>query len=454
MPAFGPYVLGTDERVLSLRGRPVAIAPKAVDVLIALAADAGATVSNAELMERVWPDAFVDEANLTQNIYVLRRRFERDQSGVRIENVPKRGYRLIVPAAREAPAGRWLRTAAACAVVLVGCTVSGSSWRGDATSNALSGSALRDYMLGREYQVGGTRAALERGAQLFGAVVRAAPDNALGYAGRAETEASLAYYAPDAASRIGLQARAVSDARSAVERGNNPADAYAAFGAVQMSVEHDSVAAAAAFDRALAANPNHLGALVWSGTLMMNAGRIEEARRTFARAVAIAPNAAGTVASLAWSDYLAGDNPDAIALAKQMLLAHQLPVVARVTLANAYLAARDYRGARAAIHGLSAAGSGTRVQTIALTARLDALTGRETRASEELGELGARLDPRAIDDWDAASIAAAYVALGDRRQAYLWLARVALWGRRETARDPRFAAIASESRFDAWVRNG
>ncbi|HEY5425482.1 MAG TPA: winged helix-turn-helix domain-containing protein [Candidatus Tumulicola sp.] len=451
----GPYDLLIDERVLAFRGRPVSIAPKAVDVLIVLARDAGRIVSKAELMDRVWPDAFVDEANLTQNVYVLRRRFERDASGVRIENVPKRGYRLIVPPqlAPQVPPPSvarpaWLRAAMVCTIVLMGCAISGSSR--DVAAQTLSSMALRDYMLGRDQQAGGTQAALERAARSFDGVVRAAPDNALGYAGRAETEASLAFYAPDAAARIGLQARAVADARTAVGKGNNPADAYAAFGAVAMSVEHDGAAAADAFARALAVNPNHLGALVWSGTLQMQQGRIEAARQTFARAVAIAPNASGTVASLAWSDFLAGDNFDAIALAKQMLLAHQLPLVARVTLANAELGARDYRGARATIADLAADRDG-RVQAAALAARMNALTGRRAVAAKELERLGARVDPRTIGDWDAASIAAAYVALGDRRRAYLWLARVALWGRRETARDPRFASLVRDRRFDAWA---
>jgi DNA-binding winged helix-turn-helix (wHTH) protein/Tfp pilus assembly protein PilF len=464
---IGPYALMTQERVLLLGSDPVAIAPKAVDVLFVLAADAGRVVSKAELMERVWPQTFVDEANLTQNIYVLRRRFERDGAGLRIETVPKRGYRLIVPAQMPSPRaleagasrrGGVLRTAAACAAILVGCTVSGSSWQGaggvgGGSPDALPNVALRDYLLGREYQVGGTRAALQRAASRFSAVVIAAPGNALGYAGRAETEASLAYYAPDASSRITLQALAIADARNALECGNNAADANAAFGAVEMSVEHDDAAAEAAFARALAVNPNHLGALVWSGTLLMQQGRIGSARRAFARAVAIAPNAAGTVASLAWSDFLSGDNPDAIALSRQMLLAHQLPVVARVTLANAYLAVRDYRRARMVIRDLSGAAQ-THVQAIALAARLDALTGRVAPGRRQLGGIEARTDPRSIGGWDAESIAAAYLALGDRSRAYLWLARIALWYRRQTAHDPRFASLVGEPRFEEWTRNG
>ncbi len=453
----GPYELEVVERVLLLADQSVAMPPKAIEVLIALVSDTGRVVSKEALMERVWPDTFVDEANLTQSIYRLRRQFARDGSSVRIENVPRRGYRLIaIPLPATEPATRlcrqWPQLAAALVAVLLGCTVSGSSWRTDGGAYALAGHSPRDYLLGRNDQSVGSETSLHRAARLFSAVVRAGPNNALGYAGRAETEASLSFYAQDSSDRIDLQARAIDDARAAVEKGNYDADAFAALGAVEMSIEHDAGAAERALTRALAANPNHLGALVWRGTLLMEEGRIGEARVTFARAMGVAPNAAGTAASLAWSDFLAGDDADAIALSRQMLLANQLPVVARVTLANAGLDARDFTVARSAIEELARSPE-TRVQAGALAARLNAMTGRAVAAAAELDRL-ARVDPREIGDWDAASMAAAYVSLGDRRRAYLWLDRVGLWGRRETARDPRFAALARDPRFGRWVRAG
>src|SRR4030095_1674029 len=60
-------------RVLSYQGEPVAITPKALSILLVLLDRAGEVVEKKELIERVWPGVFVSEANLTQNIFSLRK---------------------------------------------------------------------------------------------------------------------------------------------------------------------------------------------------------------------------------------------------------------------------------------------------------------------------------------------------------------------------------------------
>ena len=52
-------------RVLSYRGEPVAITPKALSILLVLLERAGEVVEKKELIEKVWPGTFVSEANLT-----------------------------------------------------------------------------------------------------------------------------------------------------------------------------------------------------------------------------------------------------------------------------------------------------------------------------------------------------------------------------------------------------
>src|SRR5439155_145834 len=54
---------------------PVDLAPKVVETLLALIERRGEIVSKDELMDRLWADSFVDESNLTQNIYKLRKTF-------------------------------------------------------------------------------------------------------------------------------------------------------------------------------------------------------------------------------------------------------------------------------------------------------------------------------------------------------------------------------------------
>src|SRR5438270_5404655 len=95
MYKFGQFVLDRDERLLLRDGKPVSLTPKAFDILLALAENSGHLVKKDDLMRRVWPDAFVEEAKLAQNISVIRRVL--DTNGEQyIETIPKIGYRLTV----------------------------------------------------------------------------------------------------------------------------------------------------------------------------------------------------------------------------------------------------------------------------------------------------------------------------------------------------------------------
>src|SRR4051794_29153608 len=80
-------------RVLSRDGEPVPITPKAFSILLALLEHPGEVVEKAELIERVWPGVFVTEANLTQNIFSLRKCLgERANDNRYIVTIPGQGY--------------------------------------------------------------------------------------------------------------------------------------------------------------------------------------------------------------------------------------------------------------------------------------------------------------------------------------------------------------------------
>src|SRR5262249_21541177 len=94
--AFGPFRLDSRERVLLRGGQPVPLNPKVVETLLLLVENAGHLVGKDELMKRVWPDAFVEEGNLTKNIFFLRKALGRGDEGREyIETVPRRGYRFV-----------------------------------------------------------------------------------------------------------------------------------------------------------------------------------------------------------------------------------------------------------------------------------------------------------------------------------------------------------------------
>ncbi len=92
---FGPFRLDTAERRLWREGDALALTPKAFDTLVVLVERSGQLVEKEELMEALWPDQFVEEANLTNNVWALRKALGEDGHGSGyIETVPKRGYRF------------------------------------------------------------------------------------------------------------------------------------------------------------------------------------------------------------------------------------------------------------------------------------------------------------------------------------------------------------------------
>jgi TolB-like protein/DNA-binding winged helix-turn-helix (wHTH) protein/Tfp pilus assembly protein PilF len=94
--AFGPFRLDPQQRVLLRDGRPIPLTPKAVEILLLLVEKAAHLVDKDDLMKRVWPDAFVEEGNLTKNVFVLRRALGNGDNGREyIETVAKRGYRFV-----------------------------------------------------------------------------------------------------------------------------------------------------------------------------------------------------------------------------------------------------------------------------------------------------------------------------------------------------------------------
>ena len=93
--AFGPFVLDERDHTLTRAGEAIPLAPKAFELLIVLVRHAGRPLNKDELMEQVWPDIFVEEANLAVHISMLRKTLgERSGGGQYIETLPRRGYRF------------------------------------------------------------------------------------------------------------------------------------------------------------------------------------------------------------------------------------------------------------------------------------------------------------------------------------------------------------------------
>jgi Tol biopolymer transport system component/DNA-binding winged helix-turn-helix (wHTH) protein len=93
--AFGAFELDLAEHRLLRNGHPVPLTPKMFELLRVLVVNAGHLVEKERLLQEVWADTFVDEANLNRGIFVLRKTLGETARARFIETVPKRGYRFV-----------------------------------------------------------------------------------------------------------------------------------------------------------------------------------------------------------------------------------------------------------------------------------------------------------------------------------------------------------------------
>ncbi|MGC2638500.1 MAG: winged helix-turn-helix domain-containing protein [Acidobacteriaceae bacterium] len=93
--AFGDCTLDPVRRLLTCAGQPVALNPKTFDLLVFLASQAGRVVPKEEILRAVWPDSFVDERNLNQHVFLLRKALAGHGVDERlIVTAPGRGYQF------------------------------------------------------------------------------------------------------------------------------------------------------------------------------------------------------------------------------------------------------------------------------------------------------------------------------------------------------------------------
>jgi TolB-like protein/DNA-binding winged helix-turn-helix (wHTH) protein/Flp pilus assembly protein TadD len=137
-------------RLLLENGRAVQLTPKAFDLLVLLVENAGRALAREELLRQLWPDTHVDQSNLSQHIFWIRKALgECGEDGQFIETVPKVGYRFVAsvhreerPAAERAPSGAAMEgkaglgrrisagwTAAALLALIVAAVLLGLWWR-------------------------------------------------------------------------------------------------------------------------------------------------------------------------------------------------------------------------------------------------------------------------------------------------------------------------------------
>ena len=102
---FAPFTLDTVQHLLTREGKPVSLTPKTYDLLLILVENRGRMLPKDELMKALWPDSFVEDSNLTQQISAVRKALGETAGQDRfIVTVPGKGYRFAATVKDPAPA--------------------------------------------------------------------------------------------------------------------------------------------------------------------------------------------------------------------------------------------------------------------------------------------------------------------------------------------------------------
>ncbi|CAN5609152.1 hypothetical protein BH10ACI3_BH10ACI3_24400 [soil metagenome] len=161
---FGDFRIDAAKRLLRRNGELIMLPPRVFDTLFLLVSTHGELLTKREMLDEIWKDAFVEEGNLTQNIYLLRKMLGKMQDGREwIETLPRKGYafagdvtigeytnvsRIAGEPARNADtriANRWI-IAATVVLVLLGITA-GAYFAYSSMSGRNSWATSRDVKL-------------------------------------------------------------------------------------------------------------------------------------------------------------------------------------------------------------------------------------------------------------------------------------------------------------------
>jgi DNA-binding winged helix-turn-helix (wHTH) protein/tetratricopeptide (TPR) repeat protein len=455
---FGPFQLDAARLLLLDRGAPLPIGPKVVETLLALIEHPGEVFPKSDLLARIWPEGYVDEANLAQNIYVLRKTLRARWDVDAIETIPRRGYRFRPPVrvremARPEPevasrrpsfSWRWFAMAAAFVLALFGGSrLAFGTAPNTPTHSDLVAQDTRLYTIGRYYWNLRTRDGIAKSVEYFSRIVANDPSDARGYAGLASANAIMADYGYGSASARVDIARARAFASKALAFDPNDGEAFAVLGLIAsgtMKATPAQIARAMADLRhAIALDPSSGSAHEWYGVALLQQGRVGEAYNELERASQLDPLSVATTAWLGTTAYLERHYRDAIGYARETLDLSPQRSDAYETLGLAYEALGDQARAAATFRQLSTACDTCPAQGAALLAQLYARTNRMTQARAELA-----VAQRNAKDVAPQDLAAAFAAVGDRGTALTWLRRWrddSDYAATAIANDPRFAEL-------------
>jgi DNA-binding winged helix-turn-helix (wHTH) protein/Flp pilus assembly protein TadD len=371
---FGPFRLDPAEKTLWRDGQPVPLTPKAFDTLLILVERSGHLVEKDDLIKQLWPNTFVDENSLPQNIYLLRKALEKCAQGQQgqqgqqdqryIETVPRRGYRFIaqvrevrgstdesateqkempessiVSAVRERPTLSSIARPPsniyliALFSLLIIALFAGWILRGAIRQSAAKPTvqttgvqsqtenpeAYQDYARGRFFWSKRTEEGMARSIACFKQALEKDARYALAWAGLADAYAVSAYLGYQVLPEQEAYQQAHFAALRALELDNNLAEAHSALSVVKAYRDYDLRGAEAAARQAVSLQTNNATAHQRHSIFLRDQGRLEEALAAVKRAQELDPLSPPIGSNLAYILYLRGDYEGVIAQCRKIL---------------------------------------------------------------------------------------------------------------------------------------
>ncbi|HEY3675555.1 MAG TPA: winged helix-turn-helix domain-containing protein [Candidatus Tumulicola sp.] len=441
--AFDYYRIDLKRRRLLREGEPVVLSGKAFDLLAIFVSSDGAMLTREQLYERLWPTTIVEDANLSQTVYLLRRALDPAGDGrTFIETVARVGYRFAkgtraVTPVRERPAYRFsYATFAALCFVLIGAAL----WPLRAPHGTIPMAARNADALGQYHLDLRSPDHLAYALAYFKEAERRAPGGAEGYAGAAAAYSLLAEFQPEGSSRQrNLVALARSSSHDAIVRDAESSRAFAVLGFVAYRFDDDRDAAQRDLERAVAIDSNDAQAHHWLGVLFITQGKLEDGIAEIETAHRLQPTSEVYTRWLARA-YVLTRHPDrAIAEAQQTLHIEEDDAPALLAIAAAQEERGDLQQALDTLLALQRSNPSETPYVAPDAARLEVRLHLRERV-----ELARRIDRLAIagqvDPFEAALF---YLTIGrkERAAAMLRIAHRSFYANEIHRYDPRLAML-------------
>jgi DNA-binding winged helix-turn-helix (wHTH) protein/thioredoxin-like negative regulator of GroEL len=446
---FGPFCLDGVDQQLFRYGEVVPLPPKTIETLLVLVQRHGQLVTKEVLMSTLWPETFVEEGSLTQNIFRLRKALGDDSDSERyIETVPRRGYRFVaavtetevpsvdnVPTHRAIPVRRAVIVSVAAAVILAALTVflARHSHGSAVTQRPLSPAAQEAYLKGRYHFERRTVPDFQKAVEHFRSAVEQEPRFARAWAGLA-----------DAYSFLSENPRAKVAAERALEIDPRLPEAHATLGITSLLYDFDWPAAERHFKRAIELNPSYPTAHHWYAFYFASQRRFDEALAEIERARALDPTSLIINTDVAQILLYARRYDEAIEKLREVVRLDSNFVQAHQLLMEAYLRTGDY---------LAAAEELRSHPNLSFSGELAAGTGDRPRALGVLQEVedSFRHDKIIATDYQVARL---HALLGNSDSSIDWLEKSLVLHDADMAMvgvDPGFDSLRHQPRFRALL---